>query len=152
VRPDISISTDIIVGFPGETEADFEQTMKLVEDVGFDQSFSFVYSRRPGTPASNLVDDTPEEQKKARLQRLQAAIDANARRISAAMVGTRQIVLVDGHSKKDPRQFAGRTENNRVVNFDGHPRMLGEFVEVEITEAMPNSLRGRLALRDDAAA
>jgi tRNA-2-methylthio-N6-dimethylallyladenosine synthase len=123
-----------------------------VAEVGFDKSFLFVYSRRPGTPAANLPDDTPEEQKKARLYRLQAAIDANARRISEAMVGTRQIVLVDGTSRKDPRQLAGRTENNRVVNFDGHPRMIGQFVEVEITEAMPNSLRGRVVIAEDAAA
>jgi tRNA-2-methylthio-N6-dimethylallyladenosine synthase len=152
VRPGISISTDLIVGFPGETEADFEQTMRLVAEIGFDQSFSFVYSRRPGTPAANLPDDTPEDVKKARLHRLQAAIDANARRIGEAMVGTRQVVLVDGTSKKDPRQLAGRTENNRVVNFDGPARLIGQFVEVEITEAMPNSLRGRVVIAEDAAA
>ncbi len=152
VRPDISISTDIIVGFPGETEADFEATMKVVEDVGFDQSFSFVYSRRPGTPASNLPDDTPEAEKKQRLYRLQAAIDANARRISEAMVGTTQTVLVEGPSRKNPAELTGRTENMRFVNFAAPPRLIGQFVDVVITEAMANSLRGRVALVAETAA
>jgi tRNA-2-methylthio-N6-dimethylallyladenosine synthase len=151
-RPGISIATDLIVGFPGETDADFEATMRLVEEVGFDQSYSFVYSRRPGTPAANLPDDTPEAAKSARLQRLQARINANAMAISRAMVGSVQSVLVEGPSRKDPKQLCGKTENNRTVNFDGQPRLVGQFVDVEITEAMPNSLRGRLVLHDDAAA
>ena len=151
-RPGICISSDFIVGFPGETEADFEATMKLIDDVGFDQSFSFVYSRRPGTPASNLPDDTPDAVKSERLARLQAKINANALAISRAMVGTVQSVLVEGPSRKDANQLCGKTENNRTVNFDGHPRLVGQFVDVEITEALPNSLRGRVRLRDDAAA
>ncbi len=145
VRPDISISSDFIVGFPGESEHDFEQTMTLIEDIGFDQSFSFVYSRRPGTPASNLPDDTPLDAKRARLARLQAAIDAHARKISASMVGSVQTVLVEGPSKKNPKEMAGRTENMRFVNFPGDPRMIGHFVDVEITQAMAHSLRGRVA-------
>ena len=150
VRPDISISTDIIVGFPGETDADFEATMKLVEDVGFDQSFSFVYSRRPGTPASNLPDDTPEQVKKERLYRLQAKINDNARRISESMVGSTQRVLVEGLSKKSAAELTGRTENMRFVNFPAPPQLIGQFVDVAITGAMANSLRGRLvALTED---
>jgi tRNA-2-methylthio-N6-dimethylallyladenosine synthase len=152
VRPDISISTDIIVGFPGETEADFEATMKLVEDIGFDQSFSFIYSRRPGTPAANLPDETPEAEKKQRLYRLQAAIDGNAKRISEAMVGTTQTVLVEGPSRKNPAELTGRTENMRFVNFAAPPRLIGQFVDVVITEAMANSLRGQVALVAEAAA
>ncbi|PIE01223.1 MAG: tRNA (N6-isopentenyl adenosine(37)-C2)-methylthiotransferase MiaB [Thiothrix nivea] len=144
IRPDISLSSDFIVGFPGETDQDFEDTMKLIEAVGFDHSFSFIYSARPGTPASNLADDTPLEVKKARLQRLQQRILEMANEISASMVGTTQTVLVERLSKKDPKQIAGRTENNRVVNFDGHVRLIGKFVDVEITEALPNSLRGRI--------
>jgi tRNA-2-methylthio-N6-dimethylallyladenosine synthase len=151
-RPGICISSDFIVGFPGETDADFEATMKLIDDVGFDQSFSFIYSRRPGTPAANLPDDTPESVKSERLSRLQAKINANALAISRAMVGSVQSVLVEGPSRKDPNQLCGKTENNRTVNFDGHPRLVGQFVDVEITEALPNSLRGRVVLRDDAAA
>ena len=143
VRPDISFSTDIIVGFPGETEKDFAQTMALVEDVGFDQSFSFVYSARPGTPAASLADPVPQTEKLARLAALQARINENAMRISESMIGTEQRVLVERHSRKDPRQLAGRTENNRWVNFDGHERMIGRFVDVTIAEALPNSLRGR---------
>ncbi len=150
VRPDISISTDFIVGFPGETERDFEATMKLIEDIGFDQSFSFVYSRRPGTPAASLVDDTPEAEKKDRLMRLQTRINANAAAISAAMVGTTQTVLVEGPSKKGGSQLSGRTENHRTVNFDGHPRLIGQFIDVTITEALSNSLRGRVIARDAA--
>ncbi|HET7359865.1 MAG TPA: tRNA (N6-isopentenyl adenosine(37)-C2)-methylthiotransferase MiaB [Rhodanobacteraceae bacterium] len=145
VRPDISVSTDIIVGFPGETDADFEQTMQLVADIGFDQSFSFIYSRRPGTPASNLADDTSDAVKHERLARLQTAINANARRISEAMLGSVQRVLVEGPSRKDPAEMAGRTENMRYVNFPGHPRMIGQFVDVAITDVMSNSLRGRVA-------
>ncbi|MDH5823848.1 tRNA (N6-isopentenyl adenosine(37)-C2)-methylthiotransferase MiaB [Luteimonas sp. RD2P54] len=145
VRPDISISSDFIVGFPGETAADFEKTMKLIEEVGFDQSFSFIYSRRPGTPAADLEDATPAAEKHARLERLQAAINANARRISDAMVGSVQSVLVEGPSRKDPNELTGKTENMRSVNFPGDPRLVGRFVEVTITAAMSNSLRGRLA-------
>ncbi|MDA3912630.1 tRNA (N6-isopentenyl adenosine(37)-C2)-methylthiotransferase MiaB [Oleiagrimonas sp.] len=149
VRPDISISSDFIVGFPGESEHDFEQTMKLIEDIGFDQSFSFIYSRRPGTPASNLPDDTSDAIKHERLARLQAAINAHAKKISEAMVGTLQTVLVEGPSKKSSREMTGRTENMRFVNFPGDTRMTGQFVDVVITEAMANSLRGRVALDDD---
>src|SRR5512139_2008093 len=144
-RPGISLSSDFIVGFPGETERDFEATMALIEEVGFDQSFSFIYSRRPGTPAASLPDDVPHAEKQQRLQRLQERINANALAISRAMVGSVQRVLVERPSKKDARQLAGRTENNRWVNFDGPPVMINRFVDVVITEAMPNSLRGRLA-------
>lgn len=144
VRPDISISSDFIVGFPGETDADFEKTMALIEDIGFDQSFSFVYSRRPGTPASDLPDDTSAETKHARLTRLQARITAHASMTSRAMIGSRQSVLVEGPSKKDPNELTGRTENMRSVNFAGSARLVGEFVDVEITEARSNSLRGRV--------
>lgn len=147
VRPGISISSDFIVGFPGETEADFDKTMKLIEDVGFDQSFSFIYSRRPGTPAADLPDDVPAAAKHARLERLQAAINANAARISQAMVGSVQRVLVEGPSRKDPNELTGKTENMRSVNFPGSARLIGQFVEVEITEALSNSLRGRVVLR-----
>ncbi|MET0066606.1 MAG: tRNA (N6-isopentenyl adenosine(37)-C2)-methylthiotransferase MiaB [Candidatus Thiodiazotropha sp.] len=142
VRPDITISSDFIVGFPGETEADFEQTLKLIEEVGFDHSFSFIYSRRPGTPASDLPDDVPLQVKQQRLERLQQLINTQAQRISRQMVGTRHRILVERPAKKDPAQLAGRTENNRVVNFDGPAGLIGQFVEVRITEALPNSLRG----------
>jgi len=145
-RPDVSLSSDFIIGFPGETEQDFERTMKLVEDVGFDHSFSFVYSARPGTPAADLPDDTPQPVKLARLQRLQAAIDANATRISQAMVGTVQRVLVDGRARKDATELSGRTDNNRVVNFAGADRLLGNFVDVRITAAHPHSLRGEVVI------
>jgi len=145
VRPDITVSTDLIVGFPGETERDFEQTLELTAEAGFDQSFSFIYSRRPGTPAASLPDDVPAEVKSARLARLQAQLDAQSRTISARMVGSVQRVLVERPSRRDPRQMAGRTENNRWVNFDGDARLIHRFVDVEITEAMNNSLRGRLA-------
>ena len=145
-RPGISLSSDFIVGFPGETDRDFEETMRLIEEVGFDQSFSFIYSRRPGTPAASLPDDVPHEVKQARLERLQARIDANAQAISRAMVGSVQRVLVERPAKKDARQLAGRTENNRWVNFDGPPSLINRFVDVVVTEAMPNSLRGRLAV------
>jgi tRNA-2-methylthio-N6-dimethylallyladenosine synthase len=143
-RPDICISSDFIVGFPGETEGDFEQTMKLIEEVGFDQSFSFIYSPRPGTPAASLPDDVPQEVKKARLARLQAQINQQARAISEAMVGTVQKVLVEGVSRKDENEVSGRTENNRVVNFPADRSVIGQFVEVRITAAYPNSLRGEL--------
>jgi tRNA-2-methylthio-N6-dimethylallyladenosine synthase len=147
VRPDISISSDFIVGFPGETEADFEKTMKLIEDVGFDQSFSFIYSRRPGTPAADLEDTVGAEEKHARLARLQATINDNAKRISQAMIGTTQTVLVEGPSKKNPNELTGRTENMRFVNFPAPAgaKLIGQFVDVVVTEAMSNSLRGRLA-------
>jgi len=144
-RPDISISSDFIVGFPGETDRDFAQTMKLIDDIGFDNSFSFIYSRRPGTPASNLPDDTSDATKHERLSRLQATINANAKKISEGMVGTTQSVLVEGPSKKNPNEMTGRTENMRFVNFPGDPRMVGQFVNVAITQAMSNSLRGRVA-------
>jgi len=144
-RPGIALSSDFIVGFPGETEHDFEQTMSLIRELNFDQSFSFIYSSRPGTPAASLPDDTPLKVKKERLQRLQAQINQQAAAYSQAMVGTRQRVLVEGTSKKDKHQLAGRTENNRVVNFDGHPRLIGQFVDVDVTQALSNSLRGRLA-------
>jgi len=146
VRPDISVSTDFIVGFPGETDADFAATMQLIADIGFDQSFSFVYSARPGTPAAALPDGLPEADKLARLAILQSRITSRAREISCAMVGTVQRVLVERPSRKDPRQLAGKTSNNRWVNFDGDPGLVGRFVDLEITEALPNSLRGRLAL------
>ncbi|MDH3758416.1 MAG: tRNA (N6-isopentenyl adenosine(37)-C2)-methylthiotransferase MiaB, partial [Gammaproteobacteria bacterium] len=145
VRPDISLSSDFIVGFPGETDRDFEATMNLIADIGFDQSFSFVYSARPGTPAANLPDDTPTDVKKQRLQILQARINQQAQAISEAMVGTTQRVLVEKTSKKSARQVAGRTENNRWVNFDADPSVIGRFVDVVITEALPNSLRGRVS-------
>jgi len=145
VRPDISLSTDIIVGFPGETDQDFAQTMALVEAIGFDQSFSFVYSARPGTPAAALPDPVPQAEKLARLAALQALINENAMRISESMVGTVQRVLVERHARKDPRQLAGRTENNRWVNFDGDEHLIGRFVDVAIGEALPNSLRGRIS-------
>ena len=143
VRPDISLSSDFIVGFPGETDADFETTMKLIAEVGFDQSFSFIYSARPGTPAAGYTDDTPMSVKKERLSRLQARINQQAMEISRAMVGSVQSVLAEKPSKKDPRQLAGRTENMRWVNFDGDSSCIGQFVDVVITEALPNSLRGR---------
>ncbi len=144
VRPDISLSSDFIVGFPGETEEDFAQTLELIEDVGFDQSFSFIYSRRPGTPAASLPDEVPREVKQQRLERLQAKIDAQARAISRSMVGSTQRVLVERPARRDPRQLAGRTENMRWVNFDGPAALVDRFADVRITEAMPNSLRGRL--------
>ncbi|GAB1596423.1 tRNA (N6-isopentenyl adenosine(37)-C2)-methylthiotransferase MiaB [Lysobacter claricitrinus] len=150
VRPDISISSDFIVGFPGETDADFEKTMKLIEDVGFDQSFSFIYSRRPGTPAANLEDDVSSEVKHARLSRLQATINANAKRISDSMVGSVQRILVEGPSRKDPNELTGKTENMRSVNFAAPPRLVGQFVDVLITEALSNSLRGRVVTQDEA--
>jgi tRNA-2-methylthio-N6-dimethylallyladenosine synthase len=145
IRPDISISSDFIVGFPGETETDFAATMKLIQEIGFDTSFSFVYSARPGTPAADLPDNEDESLKKKRLKILQDRIVQNAIEISRRMVGTRQTLLITGVSKKDPGQLQGRTENNRVVNFstDNH-QLIGQFVEVEITEALPNSLRGVL--------
>ncbi len=147
-RPDISLSSDFIIGFPGETEADFEATMKLIDDLKFDTSFSFVYSARPGTPASDLPDDTPADVKLARLARLQKRIEEHAAEISASMVGSVQRILVEGPSKKDPNELAGRTDNNRVVNFAGNPRLVGNFVDVTITSALPHSLRGEIVVKD----
>lgn len=144
VRPDIYLSSDFIIGFPGETDADFEATMNLIQDVGFDMSFSFIYSERPGTPAAGIVDDVPLEVKKQRLQILQARLNQQAQQYARQMVGTTQTLLVEGPSRKDPSQLAGRTENNRVVNFSGDYSLIGEFVDVEITEALPNSLRAKL--------
>jgi tRNA-2-methylthio-N6-dimethylallyladenosine synthase len=145
-RPDISLSSDFIVGFPGETDRDFEALMNLIADIGFDQSFSFIYSARPGTPAASLADDTPMDVKKQRLQILQARINQQAMAISQGMVGTTQRVLVEKTSKKSASQVAGRTENNRWVNFDADASCIGQFADVVITEALPNSLRGRLVL------
>ncbi len=149
VRPDIAISSDFIVGFPGETEEDFEKTMKLIDEVGFDTSFSFLFSPRPGTPAAEMADDTPAEVKSARLSRLQKRIEEHAQGISRAMVGSVQRVLVEGVSKKNPGELAGRTDNNRIVNFVGNPRQIHHFVEVRITEALPHSLRGEVVIRED---
>ena len=145
VRPDICISSDFIVGFPGETGEDFEKTMKLVEDVGFDQSFSFIYSARPGTPAASLADETPADTKQARLQRLQALLNEHGRQINEGMLGSTQRVLVEGPSRRDASELTGRTENMRKVNFAGDLRMAGQFVDVLITEVMSNSLRGRVS-------
>ena len=150
-RPGLSLSSDFIVGFPGETDADFEALLDLVAEVGFDQSFSFIYSARPGTPAASLADDTPMATKKARLQILQERINQQALEISRGMVGSTQRVLVEKTSKKDRNQVAGRTENMRWVNFDADPSCIGGFVDVVITEALPNSLRGRLAKTQAAA-
>jgi len=147
-RPGISLSSDFIVGFPGETDADFEATLALVRDVGFDASFSFVYSPRPGTPAAELHDDLPREAKLARLQRLQAALEAQAGAIRAAMVGGIERVLVERPSKKDPTELSGRTSNNHVVNFKGDSGLIGRFVAVRIDAALPHSLRGSLAPGD----
>lgn len=147
-RPDISLSSDFIIGFPGETEADFEATMKLIEEVGFDASFSFVYSPRPGTPAAGMVDDTPHAEKMQRLYRLQERINAQAAAISEKMVGSVQRVLVEGPSKKDVNELMGRTENNRIVNFPAPPRLIGHFADVVITRALPHSLRGEVVVSD----
>lgn len=142
IRPELSLSSDFIIGFPGETEADFEATMKLVEEMNFDESFSFVYSPRPGTPAADLPDDTPYRTKLARLQRLQAKINDQAQEISQQMVGTTQRVLMGDRSKKNDDEFRGRTDNNRVVNFPGDEKLIGCFINVKITEARAHSLRG----------
>ncbi len=142
----MTISSDFIVGFPGETERDFHDTLKLIADVGFDQSYSFVYSARPGTPAASLPDDTPQELKLARLQQLQALVNRQALEISRRMVGSVERVLVDAISKRDPGRLQGRTGNNRITHFPSDQRgLIGRFVDVEITEALPNSLRGELA-------
>ena len=142
VRPDLRLSSDFIVGFPGETDDDFEKMMKLIDDVGFDTSFSFVFSPRPGTPAANLPDDTPPAIKLQRLQRLQATIEGHAQQISQTMVGSRQRILVEGPSRKDPDELMGRTICNRKVNFKGPARLIGQLIEVTVTQANPNSLRG----------
>ena len=147
-RPDLSLSSDFIVGFPGETAEDFEKTMKLIDDIGFDASFSFVYSSRPGTPAAELTDDTPQELKLERLMRLQKRIDDLAQDVSQSMVGSIQRVLVEGRSKKDDTELAGRTDNNRIVNFVGNPRLVHSFVDVRITSSLPHSLRGEIVTRE----
>lgn len=148
VRPELSLSSDFIVGFPGETEEDFAKLMKLVEDVGYDASFSFIFSPRPGTPAANLPDDTPHAVKLKRLQHLQAVLEENIRRISASRVGTVQRILVEGPSRKDPNELMGRTECNRIVNFAGAPRLVGHMVDVRITQALPHSLRAEVVVKD----
>jgi tRNA-2-methylthio-N6-dimethylallyladenosine synthase len=147
-RPDLSLSSDFIIGFPGETADDFEKTMKLIDDVGFDASFSFMYSSRPGTPAAELVDETPQAIKLERLQRLQKRIEELAQIVSQSMVGSVQRVLVEALSKKDASELAGRTDNNRVVNFAGNPRLIHSFVDVRITAALPHSLRGEIVTRE----
>jgi tRNA-2-methylthio-N6-dimethylallyladenosine synthase len=147
-RPDISLSSDFIVGFPGETAEDFEKTMKLIDDIGFDASFSFLYSSRPGTPAADLHDDTPREVRLERLMRLQQRIEELAQAVSREMLGTAQRVLVEGHAKKNGSELAGRTDNNRIVNFEGNPRLLNRFVDVRITSALPHSLRGEILTRE----
>ena len=144
IRPDISISSDFIVGFPGETDADFQATLDLIAEIGFDQSFSFIYSKRPGTPAAGYPDEILPEQKKQRLQILQTRINQQAQGISRDMTGSVQKILVEGSSRKNPRELAGRTENNRVVNFPGAAGLIGEMVDVKITRALPNSLRGEV--------
>lgn len=144
IRPDISVSSDFIVGFPGETRADFQATLDLIAEVGFDQSYSFIYSKRPGTPAASYPDEVSAEEKKQRLQLLQARLNQQARALSQAMVGTTQPVLVQGPSRKDPAELAGRVENNRVVNFAAPQTLIGALVNVKITQALPNSLRGEL--------
>ncbi|WP_374641922.1 tRNA (N6-isopentenyl adenosine(37)-C2)-methylthiotransferase MiaB [Hydrogenophaga sp.] len=150
IRPDISMSSDFIVGFPGETEEDFQKMMKLITDVGYDSSFSFIFSPRPGTPAANLPDDTPHEVKLQRLQHLQATIEENVRRISASREGTVQRILVEGPSRKNAAELMGRTECNRIVNFDGGPnsaRLVGQMIDVKITQALPHSLRGEVLVK-----
>jgi tRNA-2-methylthio-N6-dimethylallyladenosine synthase len=150
VRPNISVSSDFIVGFPGETDADFEALMKLIDDIGFDNSFSFIFSPRPGTPAANLQDETPQEVKLKRLQRLQAVINDNVKRFGDEMVGTVQRILVEGPSKRDPQEMQGRTENNRVVNFDGGPnaaRLIGQMLDLRITQSFAYTLRGEIIIR-----
>jgi len=144
-RPDLCLSSDFIVGFPGESEADFEATMKLIEELDFDASFSFIYSKRPGTPASDYPDDITAELKTQRLMKLQARIETQAQRVNQAMVGTVQRILVEGRARKNAEELAGRTDNNRIVNFAGQPRLIGQFVDVVVTQALPHSLRGEVA-------
>ena len=148
-RPQIALSSDFIVGFPGETDDDFARLMKLIEDVGYDNSFSFIFSPRPGTPAANLPDDTPYEVKLRRLQQVQAAIDGNMRRISESLVGTVQRILVEGPSRKDPQELAGRTECNRMVNFKGPQRLVGQLADVRVTTATSHALRGEVVLAEE---
>ena len=150
IRPDLAMSSDFIVGFPGETEDDFAKMMKLIDDVGYDTSFSFIFSPRPGTPAANLLDDTPHAVKLGRLQRLQAALDDSVRAISASRLGTVQRILVEGAARKDPTELMGRTECNRVVILKGQPRLIGQMVDVTITETSQRSLRGEVLTRDEA--
>jgi tRNA-2-methylthio-N6-dimethylallyladenosine synthase len=155
IRPELSLSSDFIVGFPGETEEDFGKMMKLIEDVGFDSSFSFIFSPRPGTPAANLADDTLHEVKLKRLQHLQATIEENVRRISASREGTVQRILVEGPSRKNAQELMGRTACNRIVNFDGGPlsaRLVGQMIDVRITQALPHSLRGEVLVKEAQAA
>ena len=149
IRPDLAMSSDFIVGFPGETEEDFGKLMRLVDDVGYDTSFSFIFSPRPGTPAANLHDDTPHAVKQARLATLQSRLDEQVRAISASRAGTVQRILVEGPSRKNSQELMGRTECNRVVNFEGHPRLIGQMVDVQITQAMQRALRGQV-LRPEA--
>ncbi len=144
VRPDICLSSDFIIGFPGETDVEFEETMQFIDEMNFDLSFSFIYSARPGTPAAEFEDNVPLDEKKERLERFQNRINEMANAIAEKMIGTTQTILVEGQSKKNPLQMQGRTENNRVVNFIGHPRLTGQFVDVLITESLTNSLRGRM--------
>jgi len=145
VRPGIALTSDFIVGFPGETDADFEQTMKLIDSVAFDGAFSFAYSPRPGTPAADLADQVPAAVKQSRLARLQARLEELYRGYSEEMVGTTQRVLVEGHARKDRSELSGRAENNRIVNFPGDSRLIGSFIDVAITAALPHSLRGAIA-------
>ncbi|MEJ6667210.1 MAG: tRNA (N6-isopentenyl adenosine(37)-C2)-methylthiotransferase MiaB [Alcaligenes aquatilis] len=147
-RPDIVLSSDFIVGFPGETEEDFQKTLKLIRDVNFDQSFSFVYSRRPGTPAADLEDTTTKEEKLDRLHRLQAQINEQAQAISQAMIGSVQRILVEGTSRKDDSELKGRTENNRIINFPGDTRLIGQIVDVHVTQVLTNTLRGEIVIYD----
>ena len=148
-RPDLTLSSDFIVGFPGETAEDFEKTMALIEDVGFDYSYSFLYSSRPGTPAAELSDDTPADVKTERLMRLQAKIEEQAQAISQSMVGSVQRVLVESLSRKDANELAGRTDNNRIVNFVGNARLINQFVDVRIVESLSHTLRGEIVLKDE---
>ena len=150
IRPDLKLSTDIIVGFPGETDKDFEDTLKLVKDMNFDVSFSFIFSSRPGTPAASLADDTPMELKKERLKILQDQLNSQSKAIANSLFGTTQKILVTGFAKKNHDEIAGRTECNRVVNFAGNPRLIGQFINVNITEILPNSLRGEIVTVDEA--
>jgi tRNA-2-methylthio-N6-dimethylallyladenosine synthase len=152
VRPQLSLSSDFIVGFPGETDDDFAKLMKLVDDVGYDACFSFIFSPRPGTPAAALHDDTPHAVKLKRLQHLEAVLETNVRRISESRVGTVQRILVKGPSRKDKTELMGRTDCNRIVNFAGSPRLVGQMVDVTITEALPHSLRGAVVVREALAA
>ena len=151
-RPNLCLSSDFIIGFPGETDADFEATMHLIQELDFDASFSFIYSKRPGTPASSFPDDVTPEQKSQRLTKLQAQLEAQAQVVNQAMIGTVQRVLVEGHAKKNADELAGRTDNNRIVNFAGQPRLIGQFVEVTVTQALSHSLRGEIVTLESVSA